>query len=218
MDVHGTPDDDRSARTARPRLRAPWADLRFVLGIVLIAASVAGVWLVISMSRQTAPVYAAARTIVPGHAIEPSDLRVVDVALGAGRDVYLTPGAPLAKDAVATRTVEAGELLPRSAVGTAADARATTIVVKSAQEVPGSLRVGTRVEVWSAPQTERGKFDAPRILVPEATVAAIASDDAVLGAAAGALELVIPHADVPDTLAALANGDAVSVVPIGSRR
>ena len=43
--------------------------LLFFLGILLVIASVAGVWFVVAASRQTAPAFAANRTIVPGEAI-----------------------------------------------------------------------------------------------------------------------------------------------------
>ena len=58
-----------SSETVRARRRAPWVDVRFLLGIVLILASVAGVWFVVSAARQTAPAIAAATTLVPGDVI-----------------------------------------------------------------------------------------------------------------------------------------------------
>ena len=107
----------------RPARRAPWTDVRFLLGILLIVASVAGVWFVVNAARQTAPVFAAADTIVVGQAITDADLRVVDVALGQSGAAYLDAQS-LSSGSVATRTIEAGELVPRSAVG---DAALTTI-------------------------------------------------------------------------------------------
>ena len=60
-----------AARTPR---RAFWGDARFLLGVLLIVASVAGVWFVVSAARQTAPAFAATRTIVPGEAITSDDV------------------------------------------------------------------------------------------------------------------------------------------------
>ena len=104
--------------TARPRSRAFWGDARFFLGILLVVASVAGVWFVVAASRQTVPAFAASRTIVPGEAVSSDDLRLVDVSLGQLGDAYLAPDA-LADGLVATRTIESGELVPESAVGEA---------------------------------------------------------------------------------------------------
>lgn len=201
-----------SADVARPRPRAFWSDARFVLGIILIVASIAGVWLIVTAARQTAPVFAAARTIVPGEAVAADDLRVVEVALGQTGEAYASP-ATLEPGVVAVRTIAAGELVPLTAIDDAARAATTTIGLRSAGDVPAAISTGTVVEVWAAPQLERGEYDTPRILVPSATVVTVVRDDSMMGTAGTALELVIDRADVADTLAAIADGARLSVVP-----
>ncbi len=201
-----------AAEHSRTPRRAFWGDARFLLGILLIAASVAGVWFVVTAARQTAPVYAAARTIVPGQALTAEDLRQVDVALGPVGDAYLAAGG-LAEGMVAMRTIEAGELVPLDAVGEADRARTTNVVVRSAVDVPASVDPGASVEIWAAPLREPGEYDAPRILVAEATVVSVTRDEAIMGGGSAALELVIPRADVAATLAAMADESALSVVP-----
>ncbi|MFE5409888.1 SAF domain-containing protein [Microbacterium sp. NPDC056569] len=198
--------------TVRAPRRAFWGDARFFLGVLLVAASVVGVWLVVSAARQTVPVYAAARTIVPGEAIGTGDLTVVDVALGTLAGTYLTAD-DLDEPAVATRTIEEGELVPAASVGDPASARTTSVVVRSAVDVPASVDAGSIVEVWSAPLDEQGVYDEPRILVADATVVSVTRDDSMIGGGAAALELVIPRADVPATLAAMADESALSIVP-----
>jgi hypothetical protein len=198
--------------SARPRPRAFWGDARFLLGILLIAASVAGVWFVVSASRQTVPVFAATRTIVPGEAVAGDDLRIVDVSLGQLEGAYLAPDA-LEAGLVATRTVAEGELVPQSAVGASAAAATTTVVLHSAVEVPASVDAGSVVEVWEAPLIERGRYDVPRILVADATIVSVTRDDSMIGGGAAALEVVIPRADVAAVLGAMADESALSVVP-----
>ncbi|WP_051192027.1 SAF domain-containing protein [Microbacterium luticocti] len=199
------------------RRRGFWTDTRFFIGIALIVASVAGVWAVVALSRQTAPVYAAAHTIVPGQTVTAADLTVVDVALGHSADAYLAPGkAP--RGAVATRTVEAGELVPASATVPAAESDLTTVVVRTDADVPTAVRAGAVVELWAAAQTERGVYDTPRVLIPRATVASVTRDDSMIGGGKTALELAIPRADVAGTLAAISAGSALSVVPAGGAR
>jgi hypothetical protein len=198
----------------RSRPRAFWSDTRFLLGVLLVVASIAGVWLVVGAARQTMPVLAAARTIVPGEVIASDDLRVVDVALGSLDASYLAPSA-LEDGAVATRTVGEGELVPADAVGSADDVRVTTVVVQTSADVPASVTPGTAVELWHAPPIEDGRFDVPRILVPDATVVAVTRDEGVLAGAQASLELVIPRSDVTATLAAQSDGSALSVVPVG---
>ncbi|WP_345801942.1 SAF domain-containing protein [Microbacterium sp. AZCO] len=198
--------------SARPRPRAFWGDARFFLGILLVAASVAGVWFVVSASRQTVPVFAATRTIVPGEAVSKDDLRLVDVALGQLGDAYLTSDS-VEDGLIATRTVEEGELVPATAVDAAAAAATTTVVLRSTVDVPASVDAGSVVEVWEAPLIERGSYDVPRILVADATVVSVTRDDSMMGGGAAALEVVIPRADVAAVLAAMADESALSVVP-----
>jgi len=192
--------------------RAFWADARFLLGIVLIVASVAGVWFVVTSARQTAPVVAATRTIAPGEAVTAADVRTVDVALGQMGSSYLAPDA-LRDGVVATRTIAEGELVPRGALGAAEDARTTSVVLRSAVDVPSAVTAGTVVEVWSAPLVERGVYDAPRILVADATVVSVTRDDSMMGGGAAALEVVIPRAEVAAVLTAIADESALSIVP-----
>lgn len=198
--------------TPRQRPRALWADARFLIGVVLVLVSIAGVWFVVASSRQTVPVYAATRTIVPGESISPSELRVVDVALGSLEGAYAS-GDTLPAGAVATRTIPAGELIPAAAVGEASDVRTTTIVVPSSTAIPASIDVGTPVEVWAAPLDDQGVRQAPRILVADAAVAALASSDSVMATNAPSIELVVPRESVADVLAALAGEATLSVVP-----
>lgn len=198
--------------TVRPRPRAFWADARFFLGIVLIAASIAGVWLIVDAARTTAPVYVATRTLVPGEAVSASELRIVDVALGAAAPAYLSPDA-LGEGLVATRTIAEGELVPLGAVGAADAARTTNVVVRSTTDVPASVVAGTIVEVWSAPPAEQGRFGTPAILVADATVVSVTRDESMIGGGAASVELVIPRADVAATLTAIAAESALSVVP-----
>ncbi len=199
---------------ARPR--AFWSDVRFLLGVVLVVVSMAGVWMVVAAARQSEPVFAAARTIVGGEELSTEDLRVVEVALGQAHEAYAAPGA-LEPGSVATRTINAGELIPVSAVVSEHGARTTTIVVRSSTPVPASVESGTSVEVWAAPLLERGVFDEPRVIVPQATVAAVREEDAVMAGSESTLELVVDRGDVATALAAVAGGDALSVVPTGSR-
>ncbi|NYE20972.1 SAF domain-containing protein [Microbacterium immunditiarum] len=198
--------------TTRPRPKPFWSDARFLIGVLLVVASIAGVWFVVSASRQTVPVLTAARTIVPGQPVAADDVRTIDVALGRAADAYLAPEA-LAEGVIATRTIESGELVPVSAVGDAERADTTSVVVRSTVDVPETVRTGSLVEVWAAPLIEHGRYDTPRILVADASVVAVTRDDGVIGGASAALELVVPRADVADVLAAMSDESALSIVP-----
>lgn len=201
---------------SRPR-RAFWGDVRFLIGIALIALSISGVWLIVSSSDHTAPVLQATRTITQGEALVSSDFQVVEVGLGALADDYLAP-QDLKAGRVAARTVAEGELIPLSAIGDAADSRTTTIVVESGTPVPEEVAAGAVVELWQAPPRDDGRtFDAPRILVADVIVRDVRESDGMLAESGVVVEVVIDRADVADVLAAVTGGSALSVVPVGSR-
>lgn len=197
---------------SRPRPRAFWADIRFLIGVLLVIVSIAGVWMVVAAARQTTTVFAATRTIVSGQSIGVGDLRAVEVALGSIEGAYVAADA-LPDAAVATRTIHAGELVPADSLGGADAARTTTVVVRSAADVPGSVIAGSTVEIWSAPLDVSGDRSAPRILVADATVVEVARDDNMMGRGSVAVELVIPRADVAAVLAAQSTDAVLSVVP-----
>ncbi|MDR6866368.1 hypothetical protein J2Y69_000960 [Microbacterium resistens] len=199
-----------------PRLRRPWGDVRFLIGVLLIVVAIVGVWLIVSSSRQTAPALQATRTIVPGEALSSADVRVVDVSLGTVAPTYLTP-TTLEPGAIATRTIEDGELIAVSSTAPADAGRTTAVVVESAVGIPGAVAEGAVVEVWYAPPSKEGKgFDPPRILLEEAVVAGVTRADGLLGGSQATLELIVDRSSVGDVLAAVADGAALSVVPLRS--
>lgn len=184
-----------------------------MLGVLLIVVSVVGVWIVVTAARQTESVYSAATTLVPGQRVEPDDLRVVEVGLGTLAAGYLRADDPV-DDLIVVRTVDEGELISVTSVGDADQATRTSVVVRSAVDVPGAIGTGDTVEVWSAPVLEPGVFDVPRILIADATVVSVSRDDSMIGGGAAEVELVIPRTEVAATLEAMANGSALSVVPL----
>lgn len=197
---------------ARPRPRSVWIDPRFVIGILIVVASVAGVWFVVAAARQTAPVLVAARALVPGESIGSGDLRVAEVALGQAAERYARPGA-VADGVVALRTVAAGELVPLEALGPADAVRTTTVVVPSSTRVPAAVAPGAPVEVWSAPRRAAGEYETPRIIVADAVVSRIVQDESLGAAAADSVELVVPRSGLAELLAALSGEAMLSVVP-----
>ncbi|HKT57575.1 MAG TPA: SAF domain-containing protein [Microbacterium sp.] len=201
-----------------PKPHRPWRDIRLLLGVVLIVASIAGVWAVVALSQQTQPVLVAAHRILPGQTVGPADVKLADAALGESRDVYLTTTAAVGASSIATRTIGAGELVAKDAVAGAETATTTTVTVHTAQDVPSAVREGSDVDVWAAAAREGGGFDRPEVIVPHATVASVTRDKGVMGGSDAGVELVVPRDDVAAVLAAIANDAALSVVPNGSGR
>lgn len=200
---------------SRPR-RAFWGDVRFLIGVALVALSITGVWMILSSSDAATPVLQATRTIVRGEAIVSSDFQVVDVGLGSLTDEYLGPD-DLQSGRVAARTIMSGELVPRAASADADESRSTTIVIESSTGIPDDVDAGTVVELWQAPLLDDGRaHDAPRILVSDVIVGGVLESEGMLADSGSAIELVIDRADVADVLAAITSGSSLSVVPIGA--
>lgn len=199
---------------SRPR-RAFFVDVRFLVGIVLVIASVAGVWMLVAASRQTTPMLQTTRTIVVGEALSSDDFQVVEVGLGALAEDYLAP-QDLEDGMIAGRTLDRGELVPAASIADAESARTTSLVISSAVAIPAGVDAGTVVELWQAPLLEDGRsFDAPRILVADAVVATVIETDGMLNQQRAEVEVVIDRADVADVLAAISGGAAISLVPTG---
>jgi len=198
------------------RARRPFfGDLRFLVGLALVVVSIAGVWLLVSSSRQTTPILQATRTILPGEAIDSADFQIVEVGLGALTGTYLAP-QDVDPHSIATRTLPKGELVPLSAIGDEDGSRTTTLVVNSTL-LPEGVRAGTVVELWHSPLLEDGRTpDAPRVLVGDAVVAAVAEADGMLGQSRTDVEVVIDRSDVADVLAAIASGSIISIIPAGA--
>lgn len=202
---------------ASPRRRAPWADARFAIGVLLVAASVVAVWLVMSSAGRTEPAVVAARTLVPGDVVEADDVILVEASLGAADAHYLEDASTAIGD-VAVRVVRAGEIVPADAIASSVDTAVTTIVVPSTTPVPTSVERGSAVELWSAAADPDGGHGMPSILVADAVVARVVEEGGVLGGGGARLELVIPRSDVAAALEALAGGAALSVVPATGQR
>lgn len=203
------------ASLSRPR-RAFWGDVRFLVGIILVALSITGVWLIVAASDHAEPVLRANRTITQGEALASGDFEVVEVGLGALADDYLGPG-DVESGRIAARTLPEGEIVPLSAVTDAERSRTTTIVIESSTGIPEGVQTGTVVELWQAPAIDDGRaHDAPRILVTDVIVHDVLEADGMLADTGTRLEIVIDRADVADVLAALTGGSALSVVPVGA--
>lgn len=200
----------RPERTERGALRL---DPRLVIGIALIAASTAGVWALVTGLDDSAEVYAARGTLTPGSRIDADDLDVASVRLGASAGRYLVPGDLPADGLVVLRTVEAGELMPRSAVDALDRTGLATVVVPSRGALPSSLGPGATVDVWAAHRADRDTYEPPAVLVTGAEIAAIQEPEGIVDSGGRSVELLIPREKVAALLEALAAGDVIDLVP-----
>ena len=199
-------------RTIRPR---PFAfDPRLAIGLLLVAGSVAGVLAIVSAADDTVEVYAAREPLAPGDRIEIADLEIRSVGLADASTYYLVPGDVPSDGLVVTRPIAVGELLPASAVGSVDGLRLASLVLDVGGQLAASVQPGSVVDVWAAREVENGQYGPPKVIVSGATVVRlVAADSIIAGAQTTAIEVLVPRAKVARVLEALANSDALSIVP-----
>ena len=201
-------------------VRAPTAprrvaiDPRLVIGVLLVAASVAGVTWIVSAADRTTAVYAARTALYPGDRVSAGDLAVARVRLGTEEERYLAVADLPAEGAVVSRAVGAGELLPTAAIGAAEGATLAAVVVRLSGPLSDAARPGTAVDLWAAERLDGSRFGPPAVLVPDAAIVRVVHDDGLVADDGVALEVLVPRASVARLLEAVSNEDAVAAVPV----
>lgn len=210
-----------------PRRRRLIPDPRLLLGIALIAASVAGVVAVVTAADRRVEVYVAASDLTPGQTVGADEVLVRQVALDDAAARYLAPGDLPPEGLVAVATIRQGELVPRSSLGEAAGLDATALVLELDGEVSSTVEAGAVVDVWATAEPSTfadadddtgpvGAFGAPVVLSPDAVVVRVLDDDGLVSGGEGrSVEVLIPRIRVARLLQAIANGDALAIVPAG---
>jgi len=211
--------DTLAAEMANPvatRLRRPgWRDPRLLVGLLIIAGSMAfGSW-AISAAAASTPVYVASATLTAGEPIDAADLRVAQVRLeadAAARYLLATAGPPT--DLVALRTVPRGELVARSAVGPAGSLDVRPVPITVADEPSSGVVPGALVDLWVIPAAQDDlPAQEPHLLAAALDVAEVARPSG--GFAVGGtstVHVLVPTADLATILGALATEGSVRVV------
>lgn len=203
----GRPDSERAPRSF-------WFDPRFAIGVGLVIVSVLGVVGVVTAADSSVLVYAARSALVPGDRVTASDLDARSVRLGSLGAQYLRDGDVPQEGFVVTRPVSAGELVPSSAVGEVAGAVGASVVVGVNGELARSISEGSVVDLWNAKETDNNLFGPPSVLVDSATVVrVIAKDGVIVDRTVQSVELLVPRTKIAAVLEAIANADALSLVP-----
>lgn len=204
------PADRAAAAPVPPATRAAppgWRDPRLWVGVLLVVVSVVAGARLLSAADDTVQVWAVASDAGPGAVLTADDLvaqqvRFVDADLLAG---YFAVDDELPGDLRLVRSVTAGELLPRAALGTdsvAADTVELPVAV-DAEQVPDSVVAGSVVDVYLL--DPRGRTDEAAPVLAEATVVDAPPLESGFGAVTGRrqLVLVVPAADATAFLTAL---------------
>lgn len=137
---------------AATRAQPPgWRDPRLWVGVAIVALSVVAGARLVAAADDTVTVWAAADDLGPGHVLVPEDLVPSRVHFDDPADLvrYLATGAELPPAPVLVRAVGEGELVARSALGTAGSSGTVTVsVVVPGEVVPTGIGAGSVVDVY----------------------------------------------------------------------
>ncbi len=90
----------------------------------------------------------------------------------------------------------------------------TSVVVTVDGQLGAAIGPGSSVDVWAAEAAEAERLPAPDVIVPAAIVVRLlASESIVAGRQTTAVEVLVERDRTSRLLEAIANGDAISVVP-----
>ena len=145
----------RAVRVAVPR----WLDARLVLGVLLVALSVAAGARVFTAADNLTAVYVASHDLVPGEHVAAGDLAVGHVRLRSEAGLYIAAAAAPPIGYVVTRYVAAHELVPVAALATTAAAQHSRFVTVPVQagHLADALARGDLVDVYLTPKAAAGE-------------------------------------------------------------
>lgn len=203
---------ERSVVATRKRF---FLDPRFGIGLALVVVAVAGTAFVVTSADSSEEVFTTRSALAVGDLITEGDLVRASVRVGDADRLYLVPGDVPSGGLVVTRAVAAGELVPASAVGAVMGQEFTTVVVPVGERLSASVRSGATVDVWAAPELDSGIFGPPVVIVPSASVVRLLEPSGiVVDESSGAVEVLVPKYRVARVLEAIANDDALALVPV----
>lgn len=214
-DARTSPNSRKSPDRGDRRRRRFWFDPRFAIGIGLVVVSALGVVAIVAVADTSVEVLAAGSDLTPGQRVTSADLVAASVQIGRADGLYLVDADVPAEGIVVTRSIAAGELVPTSSVGSVSGLGLTSIVLSLTSSLPESVETGSRVDLWSSSEGENGVFDAPAVIVPAATVVRVVEEEGLMMTGSGStVEVLVPRSAIARVLEGIANGAAVSAVPV----
>jgi Flp pilus assembly protein CpaB len=188
-------------RRRRLTLRLPKLDTRLVVGLLLVAVSVAAGLRLSDRPDHAVAVLAARQALPAGHVLTADDLipTRVDSAPAALR-AFVAATAPSPRGRVLREPVATGALLPRRALGAEAPrGREVTVPITPEHALGGALVAGDRVDVLST--FDKGTELARTITVARrARVVDVVRSEGLFGQREGALTALTLAVDPDDAV------------------
>ncbi|MFM7029747.1 MAG: hypothetical protein ACKOWK_01600 [Micrococcales bacterium] len=136
--------------------------------------------------------------------------REVHASLGQLSSQYLTSTKP--PTGYATSTLDAGELVSKTAVGRFAPQTIARIVVTNKTQLGSGVKPGAIVSIWSSEKLAQGLVDSPKRIVESATVGRVIAPTGVFGAQNQQVEVLVDQAQTPQLLQAVASDSPIFLV------
>jgi hypothetical protein len=203
---------DSPAMAARLK-RPSWKDPRLLVGFLLVLVSVAGVVLLVGSADRTTEVFAARDGIAVGERLTPDNVVRAKVRLGETEQQYITAESGLPDGVVAVQRIGKDQLVPRASLGSVDELDRKPVALTIEETLPAQAVAGARVDVWVAQPDARNGFSEPKLLLPGAEIAEVASGSTALGSSkTTVLMVLVEDGQMPALLGAQANKAKISVV------
>lgn len=202
------------------RLHRPgWRDPRLLVGLALVAGSVALGSSLVAAAADSVLVYAAVEPLVAGDPLDPALLVVREVRLAESLGRYLRADEALPDDPVVVRTVESGELIPLSAVASSPGIEVRPVAISPSGPLPSGVVKGSLVDLWFVPEgetdVEGDESPVPFELSAGLTVGEVTSSEGGFSVGSGTtVHVLVPVDELAEVLAALAAPGAVELVHV----
>jgi hypothetical protein len=176
----------------------------------MIAGSVVGAWFVIESSKTTEVYLVTKSDLASGTALSQENLESAELVLFERGGQYLQEGE-LPLGAYLTRTISAGEVIPRSAVTTQALDDYSNIVLTPSVEISSAITPGSKVSVWASPALDYQSFGEPAIAALDVEVVQVRQPEGSFASASTSVEIRVPKTSIQSILRAIANRDAIAL-------
>ena len=184
--------------------------VQLLLSAAMIAGSVVGAWFVIESSKITEVYLVTKSDLASGTALSQENLESAELVLFERGGQYLQEGE-LPLGAYLTRTISAGEVIPRSAVTTQALDDYSNIVLTPSVEISSAIIPGSKVSVWASPALDYQSFGEPAIAALDVEVVQVRQPEGSFASASKSVEIRVPKTSIQSILRAIANRDAIAL-------
>jgi len=183
---------------------------RLVLSGVIIVSSILGAWWLIERSKATESYLITRHDMATGSAVQESNLETSALALFGIGDNYLKEGE-LPTGSYLSRSISAGEAIPKSALTTQTLDDWSNIVITPSVELSSSIRPGSKVLVWASPALDYQSFGEPGITAVDVEVVEIREAKGNFAQGQNSVELRVPIDALQSLLRSISNGDAIAL-------